>query len=188
MTYPWLALEARRDPGRQWLTWAVRMKLDLCGIRIGLAHWQALSGNDRETLHELPVGNGADMQAFRRTLESSLARAGQEMPAIYDERTASARRELLSATIPPASVTKLLARWRIAIEWTRLDTFGRYILCAIAGKRDPDSFRADLVALIDSPTFDQLLAPMSGSSVGPCRHRPDKPGQPGYPTRPDTAG
>ena len=48
--YPVLAFEREADPDGAWIPMAVRMKLDLAGLKIGLADWQSLEATERTVL------------------------------------------------------------------------------------------------------------------------------------------
>lgn len=43
----------------------VRMKLDLCGIKLKLSHWHHLNQDDRQALVELPCTTASEIQAYR---------------------------------------------------------------------------------------------------------------------------
>lgn len=51
----------------------MRMKLDVCGLRISLAAWQALRRDERETLVAMPFASDEEREAFRARLVAMLA-------------------------------------------------------------------------------------------------------------------
>lgn len=51
----------------------MRLKLDVCGLRISLAAWQALSRDEREELVAMPFASDEQRAAFRACLNTMLA-------------------------------------------------------------------------------------------------------------------
>lgn len=47
----------------------VRYKLDTCGVKLKLSHWNHLNQNDRQTLVQLPCETATDIQAYRDFLQ-----------------------------------------------------------------------------------------------------------------------
>jgi hypothetical protein len=62
---PWEPAEAQR---LHWLPLSVRYKLDLLGLRLRLAQWQALAYEDREALVAADMNTPARQQELRRVL------------------------------------------------------------------------------------------------------------------------
>jgi hypothetical protein len=158
VSYPWLALESRRDPEKQWITWAVRMKLDLSGIRIGLGHWQALTESDRDRLHDFRVENRSDAESFKKLLLACMPKSFAEIEAAIDRESAQRYWDSLSGRNLPDSVQALIEQWNLDLDWKRLNLFGRYVFCAIAEKRNPEDYKEDAKALLSSPEFSLLAA------------------------------
>ncbi|MGB5634500.1 MAG: nitrate reductase associated protein [Waterburya sp.] len=48
----------------------VRMKLDNCGVKLKLAHWNQLSQQERQTLVELPCNTETERQTYRNWLQN----------------------------------------------------------------------------------------------------------------------
>ena len=157
VSYPWLTLESRRDPEKQWITWAVRMKLDLSGIRIGLGHWQSLSDADRDRLHDFRVENPFDAESFKGSLLACMPIPCTEIEAAIDPESAQHCWNKLGGRTLPEPLQVLVAKWSLDLEWDRLNLFGRYVFCAIAEKRNPESYIEDVEALLSSPEFSLLV-------------------------------
>lgn len=51
----------------------MRLKLDVCGLRISLAAWQVLSRDEREALVAMPFASEEERMAFRACLVAMLA-------------------------------------------------------------------------------------------------------------------
>lgn len=56
----------------------MRMKLDICGLRISLAAWQALRRDEREALVAMPFASDEEREAFRARLIAMLAPYGDD--------------------------------------------------------------------------------------------------------------
>lgn len=156
MGYPWLTLESKRDPEKEWLTWATRMKLDLCGIRISLSDWQGLSDLQRAELHDYPVETGSDARMFLTILTRYIEASPSKTTLTVDEADAEDCWNRLTDSSMPALLDDMLGQWELPLDWDRLSLFGRYVFCAVAGKRDPFAFKSDIEALLSSGEISQL--------------------------------
>ncbi len=57
---------------------AVRLKLDLCGIKLTLRQWSRFARSDREALVVMPCGRRAEVEAFRaEVVDLVVSRAGE---------------------------------------------------------------------------------------------------------------
>ena len=72
-----LDFERTKDPDGQFIPLVVRMKLDLAGVRIHLADWQALSNKERQTLAQVPAADPTARDHFLVTLQQMLTAAGR---------------------------------------------------------------------------------------------------------------
>lgn len=135
--YPVFEFEREDDPTGEWIPMAVRMKLDLVGLKIRLPDWQALNSQDRASLLALDTESAAGAAEFRNVLEHALAAAGIGSP-----RTLSAEgRETIPRTLewyapgpPPEKVDQSLRAVNHSDLWARTDRFGRYVLCKLSRK------------------------------------------------------
>lgn len=107
----------------EWIPLAVRMKLDLAGLRIGLDDWQAIELGTRRSLVHAPEG-GPD-GAFAGCLVGALAAAGrpEARRLVRDKPGASKQRP------EPASLPGSLSE-----GWDLLDPFDRFVLSHLARK------------------------------------------------------
>jgi hypothetical protein len=124
----------------------VRRKLDLAGLKLPLAGWQALPLDERRALALVAVEDEASVAAFAATLREVAARAG-------------ARLDPLPPAEPPWRTREVPARVREALggtlddalddaTWAGLDDEARFALVHLAGKRrEPAQLRAALVEL-----------------------------------------
>jgi hypothetical protein len=62
----------------------VRRKLDLAGLKISLAGWQALSREERLALCHLPVDDPGDLAVYREVLTGFASRAGAPLTPLAE--------------------------------------------------------------------------------------------------------
>jgi hypothetical protein len=73
----------------EWLPLAVRYKLDLCGLKIGLNEWQALALEQRQALLRCPAGRAFDALVLelapgvRRLADRAGDRSGRQAPPTF---------------------------------------------------------------------------------------------------------
>jgi hypothetical protein len=140
-----LAIERDDDPS--WMSLALRMKLDLAATRISLDQWTALPASSRAALEAMPDTDAA-IPAFASRLTEALATAGAGAPAAL---SAGKREACLLWKDPgpvPAVVAGAAGRAGIEIDWARLDRFGRFVVCHLAGRGDDARLRAAVEELV----------------------------------------
>jgi hypothetical protein len=128
--------EREADPDLQWIPYVVRMKLDLCGLKIGLAQWQALAPQVRQSLLEAPAESNLEIEQFASRLGAELSVVGEQPP----ERLPEARRAAVASWKEPcpvaSAVAEALASEGVPDRWNRLDRLGRYLVYTLATKRE----------------------------------------------------
>lgn len=108
---------------------AMRIKLDLCGIKLSLRDWSKFSRSDREALAALPYATEAQLAAFRARVEQlvtaiegdSTTTAPCVRPApweLKDEVPGSVSRQLDTLGVPAPTVE----------QWMALTDLQRYAL------------------------------------------------------------
>lgn len=113
---------------------AVRYRLDLAGVKLGLQAWRALPRDMRGKLLAFPIGGAAGLEGFRTCLVEACARHGAEPPA--DLPAADPAAWSAAAGPPAAAEGPLLA----GPDWSRLDDLQRYALAKLArSRREPDA-------------------------------------------------
>ncbi len=136
MSYRILDFEREADPDGQWIPLAVRMKLDLAGLKVGLRQWQALAPPARRQLVEAPADSDHDVETFARRLADALAAAGASSPEPMSEARRSAVFAWKDAQPATDRIATLLADLGYRDQWQRLDRFGRYLVYTLASKQD----------------------------------------------------
>lgn len=118
---------------------AARRKLDLAGIKISLAGWQALARAERIALCHLPIDHDEELAAYVECLRGFAERAGVKLDAM-----SPVDRGEWSADHVPDRVTRALGD-RAAIlpleRWSKLDEDDRFCVHKLADpKRHPEKF------------------------------------------------
>ncbi len=125
---------------------AVRRCLDLAGLKLSLAGWQAMPLDDRRALVAARVTDDASLAAFVALLHAAAARAGASLSPLPRGPEAGFR-----APSAEATVAARLAEIGLSLPagaWARLDDEARYLLASCAKKGDPDRLRAAAAELL----------------------------------------
>ncbi|HEY9625375.1 MAG TPA: nitrate reductase associated protein [Crinalium sp.] len=81
----------------------VRYKLDTCGVKLKLNHWNQLAQDERLTLVELPCETETEIQAYRSFIHSVVEKHGSDRPS---DLPIAAHPEWRDATTIPDSVAE----------------------------------------------------------------------------------
>jgi hypothetical protein len=135
------------DPEGRWIPMAVRMKLDLASLKIGLEDWTALDARARQALCDAVAESDDDVARFRTDVVRMLADCGRDAPVRLDSAKVARVAIWRDAGPPPDDVARMLARLGHENAWSRLDRFGRYVAVALAAKKDADKLSAALAEL-----------------------------------------
>jgi hypothetical protein len=107
----------------------VRRKLDLAGVKLSLAGWQALPLADRRVLADAGVEDEAQVEAFARALREAGDRAGVRLDPLPPAELR------WRAPAVPAELRALLPHG-VSLDdaaWAALDDEARYVLVHLAG-------------------------------------------------------
>lgn len=146
-----LNFEREEDPQGAWIPLAVRMKLDLLGVKVGLDDWQVLPDEVREELIETDVEQDRGLARFHQRLREALAAAGCDGPRPLPEKKLAGRDAWQEAGPVPAEVARLGARLGLEVPWLELDRFGRYVLWHLGSKGADTRFTQALQELTGVP-------------------------------------
>jgi hypothetical protein len=139
MRYPLLAFEKSDDPEGEWMSMGLRMKLDLAGLRISLADWQALEPDDRTALNDAPAEAQAEVESFAALLKRAMQSASRTCETMTADRLGTAVNWKDSCD-EPVEVTSMKADTQSAPPWQGLDRFGRYVLYSLASRGRREKF------------------------------------------------
>ena len=135
-----------RDPALTFLPLSVRRKLDLAGLKLSLAGWQALPLADRSALVDADVDDDTSA-AFAAALHAAAARAGVALEPLPSPTGPWPWR---APAVPPTLAARL-ADLRLALDdaaWAALPDEDRYALLKLAGaKREPERLRDALAEI-----------------------------------------
>ena len=111
---------------------SVRMKLDNCGVKLKLAHWNQFSSTERQTLVDLPCNTETERQAYRDFLQNLVTiKTGQ--PA--KELAIDPNPPWLNATKIPSSLSTKAEECQVSIsqqQWTNLTPAQRFALIKLS--------------------------------------------------------
>jgi hypothetical protein len=116
----------------QCIPMSVRMKLDNCGVKLKLVHWNHFTQAERETLVDLPCITPEECQAYRELLQSLIiAKTGE--PA---KELAIAPHPLwLNGTSIPDSVITKAQEHNLSLsveQWSNLNPAQRFALIKLS--------------------------------------------------------
>ena len=110
----------------------VRMKLDNCGVKLKLSHWNQFSQQERQMLVNLPCNNESERKAYRDWLQNLLTvKTGQ--PA--KELAIDPNPPWLSAANIPHSVQLKLEECEVNLsleQWSNLNPAQRFALIKLS--------------------------------------------------------
>jgi hypothetical protein len=116
----------------QCIPMSVRMKLDNCGVKLKLAHWNQFSQAERETLVNLPCTTPNQCQTYRKWLQNLIiAKTGQ--PA--KELAIESNPPWLNQTNIPDSVQTKAQEHQVPLslnQWSNLNPTQRFALIKLS--------------------------------------------------------
>ena len=148
MQYSLLEQERIQDPDMGWITLAVRMKLDLAGLKLRLQDWQKLPIAQRRALHDAAVETEQQIARFSRLLVDMLRENNCDAPRPLPQSKHTDIERWKHAGVMPQEVMACADTAGIRIEWAELDRFGRYVLWTLAKKGAIERFSAAADELI----------------------------------------
>lgn len=127
---------------------AVRRKLDLLGIKVGLKQWLALGRGERLAICHLPVELPDEREALSLLIKEAVQRTGGETPqALGDAKRAPA----VPPAIVPAEVAEKAAAEGVRLDqaaWQHLDADERYTLVKLTSGKTSHNFAAALAEFL----------------------------------------
>ena len=111
---------------------SVRMKLDNCGVKLKLAHWNQFSPTERQTLVDLPCNTETERQAYRDFLQNLVTiKTGQPAKELAIDHNPP----WLNATKIPSSLSTKAEECQVNIsqqQWTNLTPAQRFALIKLS--------------------------------------------------------
>ncbi|NEQ96579.1 MAG: nitrate reductase maturation protein NarM [Cyanothece sp. SIO2G6] len=110
----------------------VRFKLDTCGVKLKLAHWNEFSLDERETLVTLPCETDGDIQAYKTHLQALVT---QYTGGPAKELTIDPQAPWLNSTQIPDPVQEKATACNIELtidQWASLTALQRFALIKLS--------------------------------------------------------
>jgi hypothetical protein len=117
----------------------VRYKLDTCGVKLKLSHWNHFSQTERQKLVDLPCETEAETQAYRETIHRMVAERGDDRPS---DLTLDPTPEWHNFEIVPPSVAAQSSSLEIALtvkQWQSLTPLQRFALVKLSRSNHENS-------------------------------------------------
>lgn len=170
MAYPQVSLRLENDVVNdlEYISLAVRMKLDLAGCKISLRDWQAIPLQQRCELHEIDADSDKAIKHFRHVLEDALRQAHRPSPRRLQALGSARVRDWKDPAQLPDRIAELDNSCELIQDWARFNRFDRYVLCSLAVAGDLAKFRAALQALRATSASDANQRPSRMALVAPA--------------------
>jgi hypothetical protein len=110
----------------------VRMKLDTCGVKLKLTHWNQFTQQERETLVEMPCTTAEEIEIYRQYLQN---RAIEHTGTPASELPVEPDPAWMDATTVPASIQEKAQEFDISLnpdQWAALTPAQRFALIKLS--------------------------------------------------------
>lgn len=119
----------------------VRYKLDTCGIKLKLAHWNHFTQAERENLVEMPCTTGEEIQAYREYLQQLVL---QNTGTRADDIAVESHPAWIDGTNVPANVEQKVREFGVTLmpqQWADLTPLQRFALIKLSrSSHENDNF------------------------------------------------
>lgn len=110
----------------------VRLKLDTCGIKLKLSHWNHLSTTERQALVDKPCTSETEIQAYREFLHQLVQ---QRYGAPADDLPVESQPAWMDATTIPPSFQEKAQEIGVTVtrqQWAELSPLQRFTLLKLS--------------------------------------------------------
>lgn len=110
----------------------VRFKLDTCGIKLKLSHWNHFSSTERQALVEQPCTTATEIQAYRKFLQQLVQK---QTGVLADELPVESHPDWIDATNIPPSIQEKVKEIGNNItlqQWVGLTPLQRFALIKLS--------------------------------------------------------
>jgi hypothetical protein len=117
----------------------VRYKLDTCGVKLKLTHWNRFSSAERQQLVDLPCATAAEMQTYRTYLRELVQTHLGELPS---DLPVDPQPAWMNAATIPADVqeqAQLLGQMIQPEQWAGLTPLQRFALIKLSRSQHENS-------------------------------------------------
>ena len=106
----------------------VRLKLDTCGVKLKLAHWNKFNQQERQTLVDMPCTTDAESQGYRKFLQHLVT---EKTGAPAKELLVDANPPWLNGSVIPENVQEKATEFEVNLtveQWKKLTPLQRFAL------------------------------------------------------------
>lgn len=129
-------LKIERDDDPNWMSLALRMKLDLAGVKVSLGDWQMLGASTRSHLQEMNSSTQSELEQFAAELGRALEEVGAHAPkALSAQKLAKIEGWKNPGPIPEA-VSAFCEAAGLKPRWEHWGRFQRFVVCHLAARED----------------------------------------------------
>ena len=110
----------------------VRMKLDSCGVKLKLSHWNKFDKSECQTLIEMPCGTTEEASAYREFLQNMIL---QKTGETAKELAIAANPPWLDETIIPENLQSKASEFKVKVtlsQWQNLKPLQRFALIKLS--------------------------------------------------------
>jgi hypothetical protein len=137
----------------------VRFKLDTCGVKLQLHHWQKFSLEERQSLLDFPCSSGAEIPKYRSHLQGLVQAYTGELPG---DVAVSDRPEWQREECIPDSVqgkTQAMGEELTLEQWAKLTPIQRFVLIKLSrSHHENKNFLPALQEFLEEEPLAQNLA------------------------------
>jgi hypothetical protein len=117
----------------------VRYKLDTCGVKLKLSHWNHFSQTERQKLVDLPCETEIETQTYRSTIHRMVAERGDDRPS---DLALDPTPEWQNSELIPSSVAAQSSSLGIVLtseQWRSLTPLQRFALVKLSRSNHENS-------------------------------------------------
>lgn len=136
---PFFQFEADFTDSLRCIPMMVRYKLDSCGVKLKLTHWNKFTPSERQQLVDLPCATETDLQAYRNCLRELVQMHLGELPS---DLPVDPRPAWLDAGVIPAEVQTQAQSLGLEIrpdQWAGLTPLQRFALIKLSRSQHENS-------------------------------------------------
>ena len=111
---------------------SVRYKLDSCGVKLKLFHWNGLNQTERQHLVEQPCATDTEAAAYRADLRDLVQRQTGNLPADLPVEAQPAWMDVAQIPASVEAAAKAVAQTLSLTQWAELSSLQRFALIKLS--------------------------------------------------------
>jgi len=111
---------------------SVRYKLDTCGVKLKLTHWNSFTKEERQQLVDIPCESNSEAKAYREMLQNLVKEKTNSLPG---EISVDSNPSWLNTTVIPKEVIDKAAEFAVNLsieQWQNLTHLQRFALIKLS--------------------------------------------------------